>query len=317
MATPEAQDAPLFRSLGSRETLSKADWLRIRKQGLFSTDGPSVLGFNRWRSAVDVYADKLSDEVTEISNDSMKDGLDLEPFCMKRFEERTGLSATPFTGVLVRNDLPWLGASLDCITKDGDEHLGLELKTTGDRGYAEWEEGPPTYYHAQVMQQLAVTGFRASYIQVWSYGKPTRIFLIERDEKIIEWMINELGRFWHEHVCRGIAPTGSLSSSADYRKLFPNAIKSTIELPREYLPLLEKWDEAKELERRAEALKEEVKLSLMPALGENEAGSLGNRKVRWLPMTRRTIDAERLEREQPEIFNQYKRETQSRRFEIR
>ncbi|MGM9936457.1 MAG: YqaJ viral recombinase family protein, partial [Candidatus Ornithomonoglobus sp.] len=39
--------------------MSREDWLRERKKGIGGSDAAAILGMNRYRSAFDVYADKL------------------------------------------------------------------------------------------------------------------------------------------------------------------------------------------------------------------------------------------------------------------
>ena len=50
-----------MKRLVSTRNLSKEDWLRYRKCGITGTDAGAILGLNPYRSAFQVYHDKISD----------------------------------------------------------------------------------------------------------------------------------------------------------------------------------------------------------------------------------------------------------------
>ena len=45
--------------------LSRADWLRTRRQGITGTDAGAITGMNPYVSAFQVYQDKLSTDIQE------------------------------------------------------------------------------------------------------------------------------------------------------------------------------------------------------------------------------------------------------------
>jgi len=54
--------------------LSKEDWLRYRKCGITGTDAGAILGLNPYRSAFQVYHDKISDTIENMDNEAMRQG---------------------------------------------------------------------------------------------------------------------------------------------------------------------------------------------------------------------------------------------------
>ena len=80
-----------MRRLVSTINLPKADWLKYRKQGITGTDAGAVCGLNPYVSAFQVYQDKITEEVEEFDNESMRQGRDLEEYVAQRFMEETGL----------------------------------------------------------------------------------------------------------------------------------------------------------------------------------------------------------------------------------
>ena len=55
-----------MKRLVSTRNLSKEDWLRYRKCGITGTDAGAILGLNPYRSAFQVYYDKISDTIENI-----------------------------------------------------------------------------------------------------------------------------------------------------------------------------------------------------------------------------------------------------------
>ena len=60
-----------MKRLISTLNLSKEDWLRYRKCGITGTDAGAILGLNPYRSAFQVYHDKISDTIENIDNDML------------------------------------------------------------------------------------------------------------------------------------------------------------------------------------------------------------------------------------------------------
>ena len=79
-----------MKRLVSTLNLSKEDWLRYRKCGITGTDAGAILGMNPYRSAFQVYHDKISDTIENIDNEAMRQGRDLEDYVAQRFSEETG-----------------------------------------------------------------------------------------------------------------------------------------------------------------------------------------------------------------------------------
>ena len=59
-----------MKRLVSTLNLSKEDWLRYRKCGITGTDAGAILGVNPYRSAFQVYHDKISDTVAGTTIDT-------------------------------------------------------------------------------------------------------------------------------------------------------------------------------------------------------------------------------------------------------
>ncbi len=84
-----------MKRLISTLNLSKEDWLRYRKCGITGTDAGAILGLNPYRSAFQVYHDKISDTIENIDNEAMRQGRDLEDYVAQRFYRNNRSEGTP------------------------------------------------------------------------------------------------------------------------------------------------------------------------------------------------------------------------------
>ena len=76
-----------MKRLISTINLSKEEWLRYRKCGITGTDAGAILGLNPYRSAFQVYHDKISDTIENIDSEAMRQGRDLEEYVAQRWKE--------------------------------------------------------------------------------------------------------------------------------------------------------------------------------------------------------------------------------------
>ena len=92
---------------------SKEDWLRYRKCGITGTDAGAILDVNPYRSAFQIYHDKISDTIEDIDNEAMRQGRDLEDYVAQRFSEETGLKVRRANAIYQSEEHPLLLADFD------------------------------------------------------------------------------------------------------------------------------------------------------------------------------------------------------------
>ena len=102
-----------MKRLVSTLNLSKEDWLRYRKCGITGTDAGAILDVNPYRSAFQIYHDKISDTIEDIDNEAMRQGRDLEDYVAQRFSEETGLKVRRANAIYQSEEHPLLLADFD------------------------------------------------------------------------------------------------------------------------------------------------------------------------------------------------------------
>ena len=297
--------------------LPKEEWLRYRKQGITGTDAGAITGMNPFVSAMQVYQDKISEEIEEFDNESMRQGRDLEDYVAQRFMEETGLKVRRANAIYQNKEHPIMLADFDRLIVG--QRAGLECKTVSAYSADKWKNGSiPLHYQLQVQHYLAVSGFDCWYIAALILGKEFIIHKIERDEELIQYLTKIEERFWNEHVVKRIMPEpdGSKQCSEIINSMyFKSDAQKSMELMgfsdvlnrrKELVDLLEK------LEKEKDAIDQKIKLEMQ----DSAYAYTDTYRIAWVSSEATRLDTARLKEEQPNIYKQYCKKISSRRFTV-
>lgn len=146
---------------------SREAWLEARRRGIGGSDAGAVIGANKYRSNVDAWKEKAGLIVPEDVGDkpAVKFGKLAERHIRALFAlEHPEMSVEYHEFYMYLNDKhPFLYATLDGELTDDNGRRGiLEIKTAtiqNAAGWNEWVDGIPQSYYAQVLHQLAATGW--------------------------------------------------------------------------------------------------------------------------------------------------------------
>lgn len=297
--------------------LGHEKWLLYRKQGIGGSDAGAVCGLNPYRTAIQVYYDKTSDDVEVIDNEAMRQGRELEEYVARRFCEASGKKVRRANAMFYDENHPFMLADVDRMVVG--ENAGLECKTASPYTEGNWQEDKiPLSYQLQCHHYMSVCNADAWYLAVLIYGRDFKYYRIERDEEIIRDLIRMEKEFWNEHVLKRVIPDPDGSKVADaalaerFKKTESIAIPLTgfdekLKRRQELLSLLDKM----------ETEKRQIDQELKIYLGDAEVAENTSYRVSWKPVTRSSLDEKRLKAEEPEIYDKYLRVTSSRRFTVR
>jgi|SRR5271166_771846 len=165
------------------------EWLALRKTKVTATDANSIMGANPWKTKLQLYYEKLSDEPPMPPNERMQRGIDLEPIARDLFNMKTRLTMKPV--VLVKD---WVMASLDGMNEVGTKII--EIKCPGEKDHATALSGRvPDHYYPQLQHQIYVAGVSFAYYFSFD-GADGVIVEVQKDEEYIKKMIIEEKRFY-------------------------------------------------------------------------------------------------------------------------
>ena len=107
--------------------MGREEWLKLRKNGIGGSDAGAVCGVNPYSSAIQVFVDKRSDDISDYDNEAMREGRDLEDYVAKRFTDETGKKVRKANYMYIDEDYPFMFADVDRLIVG--ENAALECKT--------------------------------------------------------------------------------------------------------------------------------------------------------------------------------------------
>lgn len=273
-------------------------WHEARRTFLGASDAAAVLGISPWRTALDVWAEKLGYVEPKPATLATDLGQELEEFIAGQWQLRTGLILIDRAPTTVRKPNSPLACTPDrYVDPDGL----VECKLVGGTVAHQWENGPPVYVETQARLQMHILG--AQWCDVASLhagrGWDYRVHRYEHDPAIVDPIVEQLEAWWQRHVVEGERPElvgdpHKLKESLGY--LYPPRDDSvSVRLPSDALETIAELKRTKAL---AADLKRDVarlEAELMAMLGDATDGYLDDNAapvVTWRSQTRAAYTVE-------------------------
>ena len=189
--------------------LSRDEWLSYRRKGIGGSDASAVLGISPFRTARDLYFDKLNIVTADDGGNwvAMEMGNLLEDLVARIFAKKTGLRIFQRKVMYQHPHYPWMLADLDYLVEQPDGTLAiLEIKTTNYNARDKWEynggEIVPVYYEAQGRHYMAVVNLNRVYFCCLYGNSEDEVIIrcIDRDMAYEQELIALEDYFWHDNV---------------------------------------------------------------------------------------------------------------------
>lgn len=308
-------------------TLSRDEWLDVRKQGIGSSDAAAAVGLNPYKSQLELWMEKTGrdTDLPKPDPDNTEEpvywGTLLEPIVATAYTKQTGRKVRRVNAVLQHPEKPWMLANIDREVIGASDVQILECKTAGEFGARLWKEGVPEYIQLQVQHQLAVTGKKAADVAVLICGQQLQVHRIHRDEELIAKLMELQERFWH-YVTSDTPPPadGSASSATALRYLYPRDTGEQVDfqLDSNMSQLFESLQEARAQLETYKQQEELFKQQIQEAMGDATKAVFSTGAVSWKRSRDSvSLDTKQLLADQPELLTQYgKTRSGSRRFLI-
>lgn len=253
-----------------------------------------------------------------MSAEAMRQGHDFEQYVASRFEEATGKKVRRNNFMWRSTKYPWMLADID--REVVGENAFLECKTTSAYNKHDFENGEiPLNYYVQVQHYMAM-GYDHAYLAVLVLGKAFYWFRIERDEAEIEALAEQERQFWEMVQNRTPPePDGSDATDAALRARYPadGVVDVPAELTDKSLAMLHTIEELDSQIKELTTAKKAAQAVVEEEMGACAYGSIGEFSVSWKAQSRTAIDSKRLKKEQPEVWEQYSKTTESRVFKVK
>ena len=300
---------------------NKQEWLRERKNYLGGSDLGAICGLNPYRTALDVYLDKISEDIACETSPAMRWGTLLEDSIAKAYAEDTGQTIQIEPNTIYHPSMKFLGANIDRWV--GDKEYVLECKTTGFNKGREWGDSGtdliPESYLVQVAYYGAICGVPKVDIAVLIGGQDFRIYTYHRNKELEEKLIKIACNFWHNHIEKRIPPR--CVSTRDTFNLFPQSNYHEIVAESNIIEKLQELKSAKEEESRIAGSIEKLKTEIQEFMRDYDVliDNQGNVIATWKNTAPRLFfDQKRFKEEAKDLYLKYSSYAkQSRMFLIK
>ena len=317
--------------------LNNQHFTRERTKYLGGSDIGTILGFSKYRTALDVWLEKTGRAVNAVDNLPVRFGTFAEEFVASEYATQAGFALAHHESGIIHPQYPFIVGHIDRFVfesfdvsselfhADGScaaSHL-LECKTASPFNQSDWGElgtdEVPMSYLVQCLWYLAITNLERCDVAVLFGNSDFRIYEVYRDKELENLIIAKTAAFWDEYVQKDTPPPAQ--SEADYQQLFQKEVTgkaveadpAVCELTAK-LQLLNSEIKSKEMEVS------QIKQTIMARIGEAELLTYqGQVLATWKsPKQSYRLDSKRLEAEHPELIPQYQVPVQnSRRLVIK
>lgn len=297
----------------------RLEWLRERQKGIGGSDVGAIMGVNQYKTAFNIYLEK-TEPIIELEKQSEAAywGDQFEEVVAKEFERRTGKKVRRDRRHFQNKDYPFMVANID--RRVVGEDAILECKTANQYLAKEWEsEEVPSSYLLQVQHYLAVTGASKGYIAVLIGGQKFIWKEIERDEELINIIIEAEKEFW-KMVQDKTPPALDGSSAAEkwVNKKYKSVNEGkTINLDSSWRELLNQRQELKEYRDDVDKQIKEIENQLKQNIGHAEYANAPGYSISYKSVSQKRPDISKLKALLKDEYADYLKETTSRRLVIK
>lgn len=297
----------------------RLEWLRERQKGIGGSDIGAILGLNKYKTAFEVYLEK-TEPILNIGEQSESAywGDQFEEVVAKEFEKRTGKKVRRDRRHFQNKKYPFMIANID--RRVVGENSILECKTANQYLAKEWEEEEvPASYLVQVQHYLAVTGAAKGYIAVLIGGQKFIWKEVERDDELIEYIIEAEKEFW-KMVQEKTPPALDGSSAAEkwvnekYKKVNEGEV---IQLDSSWKDLLKKRVELKEYKDSVDKEIKEIDNQLKQNIKHAEYANAPGYSISYKSVSQKRLDGPKIKALLKDEYKNYLKEIISRRLVIK
>lgn len=259
--------------------MDRNEWLQARRSCITGTDISAIVGLNKWRSAMDVFMDKLGLAPEIVENEAMHWGKALEPLIAERWSRENGVPIKQ--GEFIKRGI--YGGTPDYIATT----KLLEIKTVGARSARFWGEpgtdAIPEQYLCQTQWYLNLTDMEKADVPVLIAGQEYRVYHVTRNDKLIEILTNAAEIFWNTYIVPETPPPLDASEGANtyLKSFFPtnrgNIIRATPDIQDTARDLNRIRTQMEELEKQKLELENRIKF----AIGTNDGIEDSTFKATW------------------------------------
>lgn len=268
-------------------------FLKERGSGIGGSDAPVICGVARWKTPLQVWAEKVAAQEGRYERDDDREeddmllwGTLMEPQILKQFGKRTNRKIITKVPLIRHVDHEWMIAHCDGQQEDPTLGLGVvEGKNVSRYVSDRWENEVPVEVQVQTQHYLAATGLPYA-TAVGLIGGHNLVWNdIPRNDKFIEVLLEKEYEFW----MRVLADNPPTATAAD------NKFLNTLEVPTpgktfvfdgegtvlddELEEILNEFDKQKIVMKAIEEERDRIQAQIKQQMGDAEVATMPNGQV--------------------------------------
>ncbi|MER6562822.1 YqaJ viral recombinase family protein [Streptomyces sp. NPDC001027] len=290
----------------------REQWDAVRRGGIGGSEVAALLGLDKYRGPRHVFEAKHGRAVASGAalSEYAEVGQEIEDFIAYMFTKRSGIPAVPTPGTLANVDRPWMRCNVDRYALDAESGVVLapvELKNRSEYQLDDWTEGVPDAPALQVHWNMAVGGWSYGWAVALVGGNKLLFHRIERDDELIDTLIDVCGRWYQRHVVEGFPPPadGLEATKELLGRLWEAKPNEVVEVPRDKALRLRKRrasliEQIKELDGERNTVENEMRL-----ISESAAIAKSGKSVAWSWKQNGNFASKRFQEEDPDLAAEY------------
>lgn len=270
-----------------------------RKNSIGGSDIASVMGLSRWKSPLQLWAEKTgkieSKDLSEV--EAVQLGIELEDFVARKFAATAGLKVRRDRRTFKHPDYDYMVAHIDRRIVGTDKLL--ECKTCSAYKDKEWEgEEIPQEYILQTIWYEGLLGMSRGYLAVLIGGQKFIWKDLEFDKELYEQMVAKAKDFWEINVKQDIPPIATAGDGDTLLSLYKDTSENILTLDEEQQAkvnlLLTQRQEAMAYIKANSAVKDDIESKIKQMLGECIIGETEKFKFTWKSQENKRLDTARI-----------------------
>lgn len=234
------------------------------------SDIAAILGISPWKTATDLWLDKIRPRVEDGQNMAAKRrGSRLEPYIVDMIQQEHGLQIVARNERYIDTEVPFFAAEVDAETIDEN----IEIKTVHPFKAKEWgaleSDQLPLHYLAQIQWQMGIR--QRDRTRVFALiGDDLRPYVVERDDETIKALRAKALEFWEAYVLPKKQPPldyADRKTLDTLRRLYPGTDGSTIKATAMHEHWRAVLQTAQEMVAKYEGVVEGAKAHLQAEMG--------------------------------------------------
>ena len=278
------------------------DWHDERRRGIGGSEVAAIMGVSPWKTARDVWEEKVGLSSGTETTPIMELGTYLEAFVASRYEQQTGRKVQQRHQQFVHPDHDFLRANIDReILKDPRGVGILEIKAMGSYPFRQTKlYGLPDYYALQLQHYLMITGRSWGSFAIMNRDNADILwFDVEPNVEIHARIIEACSEFW-QHVIDGTPPQEQKAEKVELPEMDNGEV--TFIDNSEWQQAVTDLREARQLADQAKQIEDAAKERVISIMGDNAVCEGAGVRVYYKEQSgRKTFDKKALSKDHPEI----------------